>query len=460
MNTDNQIDKLFREGLAGKGKEPPAHLWTHISALVKEPGTVNGNRKRRKVTGWWIAGGAILLVALLWLVIDKSVPSPEQVTILQPVVSPMKPEQAVIPETSSIAAIPSHTRQQPIRQSPVYAGTIQESPFIIPETHDEESILITEQSHPVSIEVPDVEPVPGSAIIPPPEFIPDQQMNTEANGTTPENPSEPQPTINPDTTSPVRSTPRGIPVAKEMKSMMRELLLGLSFHAGPELYKAVKPYPGTLRSGYEGTLNGHLQYRNLVFTTGIGLSGFTDINPWKATITRSDTVAWYKYVTSVSFQPVYDPIDSTIIGYVPANIITANHPSVDTVTEDILREVKNHYTLIQIPLLLGYTVLHHEHLTVGVSGGMIWNLIVTKDQPVPVFPGETLVSPAVDLGLTRREQYWQYQLGFNLRYMLGDKWFAEGCFAVRKPLEGWYLKPEPAGKPTSFLVTAGMGFWL
>jgi hypothetical protein len=86
-------------------------------------------------------------------------------------------------------------------------------------------------------------------------------------------------------------------------------------------------------------------------------------------------------------------------------------------------------------------------------------VLIAEKKPVPEYGDEKLINAKHDLGLVRKEEYWQYHLGMRVRYDLSQDWYAEGMVSYRSAFNTRYQVSAPSGKTSMVVLSAGVGFW-
>ncbi|MFO7723410.1 MAG: hypothetical protein R6V49_09355 [Bacteroidales bacterium] len=466
MNTDHQIDKTFREGLEGSRMDPPPHLWGKISESTAKGAPLNGQQRRRGM--FFLISGTGLLV-LTGIILFLTLPSGRK----------MQEQHTVEPPAPVVSAQNIENTPQPVQTFHPQPGNLTHQSNTIPEGNVPGALVTAESSEEKTKKAPGeitAQDVIGATL--PEERIPQiavektvGQISADAEigitvgsfeatdvmeDTTPEEQIAPETEEDRKIPEPpisnIRKREVNIDIARGWSS-------GIALHAGPLLFQPVYPPDQKIGAGLDGLAYGHLQYRRLSVGAGLGLTRFREKGPWELEILQLDTTGTYQYVTGVNFQPVYNPVDSTITGYTAVNISTVNHPIVDSSLTVITRDAINRYTFLQVPLFVGYDFLRTENSTITAMGGVIRNVMIAEQKPVPEYGDEKLLYARHDLGLLRKEEYWQYHLGIRVRYDLNHVWYAEGMASYRKAFNTLYEGSAATGKTSMVLISAGIGFW-
>lgn len=480
MNTEEHIDKLFREGLHSGQKEPPPHLWSNISDTLKvTPAPQNGQGKPGRKLLWWF--GSVLIIGListgvlLLILSDESVSDRGSLTHQKTGYHHNGGDDDIL---IASAEINSTHHQKISKESPVITSSekirkaadksVSDHNVKTAYSHDDLMIPATksERATEVITQHPEQEPALPEPKEKPIEAVAELTMDItveaadEAVEEEAETPAERPADVKEEEIAEGDEEQQPDISRKLQKPLAREMMYGIALHGGSQLYRAVAPYPSTLGFSPEGTIYGSMHFKRFNMKIGAGVSCHTDRNRWETTVLKLDTVAYYQRVTGVTFIPVYDPTDSTIIGYIPGNITTTNYPIIDSSQETISHDIRNRYTFFSVPVIAGYDIYHSSRLTLGVQAGMIYYRRVYEKRPLPGIAQEKVIFAMDDLGLVRREHFWQYQAGLYGRYDINLKWYAEGAVSVRRPVGSWYEQGSVNGKPTSLVFSAGFGFWL
>jgi hypothetical protein len=472
MNTDHQIDKMFRDGL-GEGRiDPPPHLWGKISKGTVEVAPLNGQRHRRGMFFLISGTGLLVLTAIiLFLTLPSGRKMQEQTTEESP--DPLVTAQNI--ETTSQPVQPVHRRSEntihpstikPQRNVPGALVSSESSAEKIKKSTrgkaaqpDSTATLPEEQMAQILVDAFDIQKHADDKILNV-VAVSERTAAPEITETTEAVPEELL--IIPDRTEEKRIPE--LPIGKSRNTDLKNGIArgwssGMALHAGSLFFQTVYPPDQQIGGGLDGLAYGHLQHRRLSMGAGFGLTRFREKSPWELEVLQLDTVGTYQYVTDVNFKPVYNPSDSTITGYTAVNISTVNYPIVDTTLTVITQDAINRYTFLQIPLYLGYDFWQAENLTMTAMGGVIRNVLIAEKKPVPEYGDEKLINAKHDLGLVRKEEYWQYHLGMRVRYDLSQDWYAEGMVSYRSAFNTRYQVSAPSGKTSMVVLSAGVGFW-
>jgi hypothetical protein len=478
METEHNIEQLFREGLAGHRKTPPDHLWQRIAAGTGVPAPpLNGKNGTRKGLWWWIPISLIVLLLVGGLILLNSSPEKpaEHLMATSPVVAAQ--ETTLSASVSSDPMVSTSNNKTnvvapAVITTPACTASGMEDQLIvsqIPANHQtdiayaintstltevkisEESITTSsEQSTPLEVTQEVTAPVTAE---PPTPIIVGEKTDVEVIQV----PIEEVETLEQSTKN---NTPATVKIL-DKKRFPDFPALGLALHGGPFLYQTFNPYPEEFRVASDHLLSLEMKYRRISIITGAGIFKVTDKTPWTGQRMQLDTVGYYQYVTGVTFLPVYHPIDSTIVGYTTGNMTMMNTPAVDTTYHPVWFTAHHRYTYLTLPVIVGYDVWNRNKLTAMVHAGVIYNLKVFDVQRLPREAREPMMVSMEQQGLIRKEQLWQYQAGLGLRYDLQGAWYTGAELAVRRNLTGWYQEsPGSHPIPTSILLRATVGIWL
>jgi hypothetical protein len=473
MNTDHQIDKMFREGL-GEGRiDPPPHLWGKISEGTVGLTPLNGQHRRRGMF-FLISGTGLLVLTsiILFLTLPSGRKMQEQFTVEPPAPVVSAQNSSTTPQpVQSVHPRPENTIPQSLQKPQGNApGALVRSPSSEEKTKKTTrentakatitATLPEEQFPQIAVETADIQKYADAEIV----IAADKSERAAATKTTEtkEEISDEVP-VTPETED-KQETPESLiskPGKRDLNiDIARGWSSGIALHGGPLFFQPVYPPEQKIGTGLDGLVYGHLQYKRLSMGAGLGLTRFREKSPWELEILQLDTVGTYQYVTGVNFQPVYNPVDSTITGYTAVNISTVNYPIVDTTISVVARDAINRYTYLQIPIYAGYDFWQTDNLTVTALGGVIRNVMIIEKKPVPEYGDEKLMYAKHDLGLVRKEEYWQYLMGMRMRYDPGHTWYAEAMTSYRKPFGNLYQHSVDKRKQATVMISAGIGIWL
>lgn len=494
MNMEEHIDKKFREGLSHHRKDPPPGIWEGIAGSVQFASGTPKPQRKRKPFGYITFAGVLLLPAtvwLLWFLIHHNPDTSPQnapkhdirVTNLAPASHPSTENYQTETHTSTINKQPA-TPQTPVAEKQTKEPITTIANTIISNRLPEHTIPITKQTAPAKTVETQVQ------VSTPPGKVKQEIVSKDQEKKDPETSQTSEPRIA-DKQPEIKVEKPEISLKETVKEGLSDTLkqLDTAFQrpvtvnknsgsriklwsppkpvhlfaallAGPVLYQDHTPYTERIRSAGEGTLLGKIQHNRVYFSTGAGISSFTDRNPSRISLERIDTVGLYHYVTSVQFQPVYDSTYTTIIGYTPVNITTKTHAAVDTVQLYEDKTLKTRYTYLQVPFIAGYEMIRKPTFSLALQGGMVYLRMLDEDRKTPVYPEGTRLIAIENLAWQRKEQLWYYQAGVQATWHPGELWFAGLSLNAARPVQSIYKNTENPVKPMSFHLGGSIGIQL
>jgi len=148
--------------------------------------------------------------------------------------------------------------------------------------------------------------------------------------------------------------------------------------------------------------------------TGLGIGYTYDEGNYKVQYRSNDSVSYFKEV--IGYYP--DPINPGKIIY-----ITKDHAIYDSITHMADDRTRNRYTYIQVPLLLGYTVLETRNFALGIEAGPAVSFLINekKAQPVIDIPNGRLIA-LQDYSPTHQPTNWQLWIKLSLEYQFTRNW--------------------------------------
>lgn len=148
--------------------------------------------------------------------------------------------------------------------------------------------------------------------------------------------------------------------------------------------------------------------------TGIGIGYTYDEGVYKVEYRSNDSVSYFKEVIGY----YTDPANPSRIIY-----ITKDRAIYDSVTHMADDRTRNRYTYIQIPLLLGYTILETPRFTLGFEAGPALSLLINekKAQPIIEIPNGRLIL-LQDNTPSRLSTNWQLWAKLTIGYQISRNW--------------------------------------
>lgn len=173
---------------------------------------------------------------------------------------------------------------------------------------------------------------------------------------------------------------------------------------------------GTTTREYNYWANAGIAYHFSRFSvrTGLGIGYTYDEGIYKVQYRSNDSISYFKEV--IGYYP--DPANPAKIIY-----ITKDHAIYDSVTHIADDRTRNRYTYVQIPLLLGYTVLETPRFSLGFEAGPALSLLVNekKAQPVINIPNGRLIL-LQDNSPSRVTINWQLWVKLSIGYQINKNW--------------------------------------
>jgi hypothetical protein len=208
-----------------------------------------------------------------------------------------------------------------------------------------------------------------------------------------------------------------------------EISAGLNFTPSIVFYD---PNPYNKMLGAEAVV--HYKISAFSIMSGIGFSRMEDIGSYQVNYKTKDSVGFYLRV--VSFIP--DPRNPGQITY-----ILEEEPIYDSVPHYIIEDKTNYYSYIDIPLAFGYTFLQKSRVSLTVSAGVKFSVLVDKQEPTVDF----WISDAELVGIERQvparmNTNWRFIAGLDFGYA-----FAQNFSLHLEPVFEQYLSPVYAEQP-------------
>ena len=189
-----------------------------------------------------------------------------------------------------------------------------------------------------------------------------------------------------------------------------------SVNAGIAPEMALYHSNGSTTRDYNYWLNAGVGYHFSRFSvrTGIGIGYTYDEGVYKVHYESNDSVSYFREVIGYYTDPAN-----------PSNIIyiTKNHTIYDSVTHIADDRTRNRYTYIQIPVLLGYTVLETPRFSLGFEAGPALTILINekKAEPEINIPNGRLIL-LQDNTPPRLSTNWQLWVKLNIGYQITKNW--------------------------------------
>jgi hypothetical protein len=168
--------------------------------------------------------------------------------------------------------------------------------------------------------------------------------------------------------------------------------------------------------------------------SGVGFSRMQDIGSYQVNYKTNDSVGFYLRVVSFTL----DPRNPGQITY-----IFEEEPIYDSVPHYIIEDKTNYYSYIDIPLTFGYSVLQKSRVSLTISAGVKFSVLVGKQEPTVDF----WVSDAELVDIERQvparmNTNWRFTAGIDFGYLLTQK-----ISLHLEPVFEQYISPIYAEQP-------------
>jgi hypothetical protein len=208
-----------------------------------------------------------------------------------------------------------------------------------------------------------------------------------------------------------------------------EISAGLNFNPYIVFYD---PNPYNKMLGGEAVI--HYKIAAFSVMSGIGFSRMEDIGSYQVNYITNDSVGFYLRVVSFTV----DPRNPGQITYV-----LEEEPIYDSVPHYIIEDKTNYYSYIDIPLAFGYTFLQKSRISLTVSAGIKFSVLVDKKEPTVDF----WISDAELVDIERQvparmNTNWRFTAGVDFGYLFTQK------FSLHlEPVFEQYISPVYAEQP-------------
>ena len=218
-----------------------------------------------------------------------------------------------------------------------------------------------------------------------------------------------------------------------------EFSVGLNFNPSIIFYD---PNPYNKILGGEAVF--HYKISSFSIMTGLGFSRAEDIGSYKVNYITNDSVGYYLRV--VSFIP--DPRNPGNVTY-----IVRQEPIYDSVPHYAITDKTNYYSYIDIPLSFGYNFFQKNRISLTISAGLKFSVLVSKEEPQVDF----WISDAELIDIERQvparmNTNWRFTAGVDFGYL-----FAKNFSLHLEPIFEQYISPiyveQPGYAPKKPYVT-------
>lgn len=183
---------------------------------------------------------------------------------------------------------------------------------------------------------------------------------------------------------------------------------------GAQVTPCVVFYPGkNNKNSWTGELTVDYVPSRFTFQAGIGLGYYKESGSYSVAYSSFDSVGYYYDVTSFSVHPQNS--DSVLFELTEANIY-------DSVDHIVLTEMQNKYLYLRFPVNIGYNVFNSKRFTCYVRGGVVFSVMLWKDEP-------EIRMPANDVSLIQVQQdypgrvtsSWEFTAGISFIYKINKR---------------------------------------
>jgi hypothetical protein len=218
-----------------------------------------------------------------------------------------------------------------------------------------------------------------------------------------------------------------------------EFSAGLNFNPSIVFYD---PNPYNKMLGAEAVV--HYKFSAFSLMSGVGISRMEDIGSYQVNYKTNDSVGFYLRVVSFTV----DPRHPGQITYVLQEV-----PIYDSVPHYVLEDKTNYYTYIDIPLAFGYSFLQKSRVTLTISAGIKFSVLVNKEEPtVDFWMSEAELVDIERQTPARMNTNWRFIAGLDFGYL-----FTKRFSLHLEPVFEQYISPiyveQPGYKPRKPYVT-------
>ena len=401
------LDNLFREAIGQQEFTPSPRVWRDLNwkLLIRELMHLNFTNVPRLAL-LSASGGLIILASLTYLALRTEAPSEAGLNV--------NPAPAVYKEAAitSFDKAAFKSQPEPVAAKPSTPAIKENKTLIshgIKPSTDTQSALLAYTSKPaITSSLSEPSPVASTKDeLDSPLSVSDESLHS----------------LDPIDFSGFEMLPSGDTISfirsGEVFTYVRETPRTTSFfsvNAGIAPEMALYRSNGSSTRDYNYWLNAGAAYHFSRFSvrTGIGIGYTYDEGVYKVEYRSNDSISYFKEVIGY----YTDPANPSKIIY-----ITKDQAIYDSVTHMADDRSRNRYTYIQIPLLLGYTVLETPRFSLGFEAGPALSLLINekKAQPVINIPNGRLIL-LQDNTPNRVSTNWQLWVKLTIGYQISRNW--------------------------------------
>lgn len=192
------------------------------------------------------------------------------------------------------------------------------------------------------------------------------------------------------------------------------------------------------------------QVNKYILQTGLGYTYFENDHNYR--VNYQEFLGTYNDLDSIAF--TYDPGSNSVI----PNYFWTETTVYDTVNQALESGITNHYSTLQIPLLIGYKIFEKKRFSMFVKGGPLISILISKNEP-----GATYYSPdkrvtSIDYATPSRTNFnWQFQGSIGLGYQINQRFGLAVEPTIKYYFNNIYGRNKNADiKPYLFGVRAGL----
>jgi hypothetical protein len=427
MNTRNKIDDLFREAMTGYQLEPSIGLWRRIERRFFPPSKFRPSGLITSILLLTVAG------LMPWILIPANDQSEKK---------PNLPADNIREGYLIQSAEPAPASKANTNKDDIPERTFSIKPTVYLETPADSANGEPGEQYLASVADPDEDPALypiinanrqeyaySQANVPDPASLysenPLYRMSSLKPGLMDQEPSGKEASSIPYVLPPSAFSP-GYENDYVRKG---EFSAGLNFNPSIVFYD---PNPYNKMLGGEAVV--HYKVSAFSVMSGIGFSRMQDVGSYQINYKTNDSVGFYLRV--VSFTP--DPRHPGQVTY------TFEEEAIyDSVPHYIIEDKTNYYSYIDIPLAFGYTFLQKNRVSLTVSAGIKFSVLVDKKEPTVDF----WISDAELVDIERQvparmNTNWRFTAGIDFGYLLTQK------FSLHlEPVFEQYISPVYADQP-------------
>lgn len=188
----------------------------------------------------------------------------------------------------------------------------------------------------------------------------------------------------------------------------------VEYWLGTQVTPSVVFYPGkNNKNSWSGEVTMDYVPSRFTFQAGLGLGYYKESGEYQIAYSSYDSIGFYYDVASFSLHP--ENPDSLMFELSETSIY-------DTIDHIVLEEIQNKYLYLRFPVNVGYNVFNTKRLTCYVRAGLVFSVLLWKDEPEVRAPINDIDLISIETTYPgRTSTSWQFTAGISFRYQFSKR---------------------------------------